>query len=211
MSEALHRAIRDALRDGRGYEERGILPAPLLEATLPLHADDGLLYQAVYTVFIALPGRLLPGSVLRITTEDVQGGVRLRWTSREVLLPGAPTGGDLRAALAGGTHGDLVEIALHALERFCSVRAGFVEVRPGRIWTSSSFQTPDHVEREVEAFIPMRPGEVGAARGVPVPREVEAAAAEPEDAPSGGVSGRARRPLARRARRRNVKLKAPTI
>lgn len=211
MSEALHQAIRDALRDGRGYEERGILPATLLEATLPLHADEGLLYQSVYTIFLALPGRLLAGSVLRITTQDVEGGVRLRWASREVLPPGASPEGDLRTALSGGTHGDLVEIALHALERFCHMRAGFVEVRPGRLWSSSSFRTPDHVEREVEAFIPTRAPGPGVPHTVPVARDAGAAPPAPRDARAAeGRSGASRWPPRRRPRR-NVKLKAPTI
>lgn len=165
MAKTLHRAITDAIRDARRYDELGVLPTLVLEATTPLDADESLLYQAVYTLFLAMPERLLPGSVLRILTEDVDGGVQLSWSAKERMdaVPDAEPAG-LRGALSLGPHGDLVEIALLALERFCRVRAGAVETRRERVLASSSFGYPAHVARHVTALIPGRPpGDAAAA------------------------------------------------
>ena len=158
MAEALHRAIEDALRDGVGYERRGILVAKALEATRPLDADESLLYRAVYTIFRALPERLLQGTVLSIGTRDVEDGVELVWEGREPLHEAEePPGKDLRALLGHGPHGDLVDIALRALESFCHMRAGFVETTRQRT-VSSSFARPAHVVRRVRALVPTAPG-----------------------------------------------------
>lgn len=169
MARALHRAISDALRDAPGYATRGVLPALVLEAHADLEEHEGLLYQAVYTIFVALPERLLPGSVLRVTTEDGEDGVILTWTAKEAMEPREE---DLATALGRGPHGDLLAIAFLALDRFCRMRAGSVIERRGPVQASSSFGYPAHAVRTVTATIPSRraltplqagkPGGVGA-------------------------------------------------
>lgn len=155
MADALHRAIRDALRDGQGYANRGILVTTVLEATRPLKADDSLLYRAVYTIFRALPDRLLRGTTLNVATHDTQDGVELMWEGREEMreLP-AEVDGPTRRKLSAGRHADLVEIAYMALEDLCAVRAGHIEVLRERIGESSSFARPAHILRRVTAYIP---------------------------------------------------------
>jgi|SRR5581483_1380751 len=156
MSSVLHRAILDGLRDAPAYGERGILVLPLLEATLDLGAHETLLYQAVYTLVRALPDRLLRGSPFVITTTDAPGGVELAWEGREPAERAAG-GGDLRGALRLGPHGDLLDIALLALERFCDARSGFIETRESPIDSASAFPRPPHVLRRVVAFLPTKP------------------------------------------------------
>jgi hypothetical protein len=164
MSKALHEAILDALEDPR-YAERGILVTALLDATLPLDADESLLSRSVYTIFRALPDRLLSGTTLCVATVDLpEGGVELAWEAKERSPSGAPErGDDLRALLGRGPHGDLVEIALLALERFCLVRAGCVDTYRERVGSASSFERPSHVIRRVVAVIPT-------GRAAPAPR-----------------------------------------
>jgi hypothetical protein len=153
MSDVLHRAILDSLRDAPGYREKGILVAPLLEATTPLAADEALLYQVAYTIFCTMPDRLLPGSLFHVATQDAGMGVQLQWEGREPLRE-APTSSTARGVLGRGPHGDLLEIAMLALERFCQARAGFVDVVAERVPTSSAFTRPAHVVRRVVAFLP---------------------------------------------------------
>ena len=162
MAQALHQAIRDAL-DEPSYAERGILVATVLEATTPLDAEASLLHRSVQTIFRALPGRLVPGTTLCIATSDLpEGGVELTWESRERLDPNAaPT--DLRTLLGAGPHGDLLDIAMLALERFYHVRAGYVDTRREAVASASSFERPPHVIRRVVAVIP-------AVRAAPSPR-----------------------------------------
>lgn len=211
LAKVLHQAILDAVRDAQRYDERGILPSLVLEATADLAADESILYQAVYTIFLALPDRLLAGSVLRVTTEDVDGGVRLSWSAKEEVVHAPADGGegDLRAVLGRGPHGDLVDIALLALERFCRVRAGFVETRKERVLASSSFGFPAHVAREVTAFIPAKRTPAGGS-GVPATHADPAGPVREEPREAGGVRVQgSHRP--RRRRRRIVRLKTPTI
>lgn len=169
MAQSLHRAIHDALRDQSGYAAKDILVGTFLEATRPLDADDTVLYRAVYTIFRALPARVLPGSTLNISTYDVENGVELEWEWREAMDPRAPTGADLHALLRHGPHGDLVGIALSALEQFCNLRAGYVETTRERVEASTSFDRPPYVVRRVLAHIPAKPSTAGGVREGAVP------------------------------------------
>lgn len=152
MAETLHRAIRDALRDA-SYASRDITVATFLDATRPLDADETLLYRCVYTIFRALPARLLRGSTLNISTCDIEDGIELVWEGREAVTADGNVN-DARAALARGPHGDLLDIAFGALEHFCHVRAGHVESTRGRVVSGSSFDRPPYVVRRVLAHIP---------------------------------------------------------
>lgn len=187
MADALHRAIEDALRDAPAYEGKGILVTTLLEARRPLHAEGSLLYRAVYTIFRALPDRLLPGSLLSISTTDVDDGVELVWEGREALVDGSPRAGGLRDLLGQGPHGDLITIALQALETYCNVRAGFVETRSRRV-ESSSFERPAHVVRRVTAHIPALRTEAGRERAPPVEAREAAARASRADNEKGDAA-----------------------
>lgn len=151
VATALHAAIVKALRDSRAYGERGILVSPLLTATKPLDAPPALLHSAVYTLFCALPHRLVRGSTMLIATEDVDGGIELVWECREEPAFGVA---DLHASLRGGPHGDLVDIALRALESFCDLRAGSVETMLVPAPASPQFPRGDAVLRRVTAFLP---------------------------------------------------------
>lgn len=183
MSRVLHRAILDALRDAQDYREKGILVSPLLEATVDLAAHESVLYQAVYTLFRALPSRLLPGSLLLVSTQDVEGGVELLWEGREPFSP-EPEGRDVLNLLRSGPHGDLLEIAMLALERFCEARAGYVEqrVEPGS--TSSAFERAPYVVRRVAAYLPALSGAGRASSSVARP-EPSAPRAALRDEPVG--------------------------
>lgn len=171
MSRILHQAIRDALRDAPGYQERGILVSQFLDATADLSADETLLYRAVYTIFRALPERLMRGSLMLVATEDVEGGIQLTWEGREPA--DLPHAGDVRDLLRAGPHGDLLEIAMVALERFCQARAGYVETTVERVQTASAFERPPHAIRRVVAFLPRRPVESGPVGNVHPPKAAE--------------------------------------
>ncbi|HVM45871.1 MAG TPA: hypothetical protein VM582_08050 [Candidatus Thermoplasmatota archaeon] len=153
LAQTLHRAILDALADSPGYAERGILTLPALEATLPLHAEDSLLYRAIYTIFRALPERLVPGTMLSISTIDTPEGVELMWEGKERT----PAEGALRDVLASGPYGDLLELAVLALEGFCNMRAGYVESVRETSPSASSFERPPYIVRRVTALIPTLP------------------------------------------------------
>lgn len=152
MSQALHAAIRHALADSPGYRLRGILLSTVLDATLDLRVPNDVLYNAVYTLFAALPSRLVPGTSVFISTVDVRGGVELTWECREEVSLDAR---ELRDALRRGPHGDLVEIAYHALEAFCGLRAGECVAERALVPASPQFPRGDAVLRRVRAFLPV--------------------------------------------------------
>lgn len=116
-------AIERALRDGAAaYEERGVLVIPHLEATCRLATDAAVLEGSLYTIFRGLPDRLSRGATLFVSTRDRAGGdIELVWEAREAALPD-PRASDLRGTLKHGPYGDLLELALEGLERFCRVR-----------------------------------------------------------------------------------------
>ena len=151
LADALHRAILDALHDSKAYLRRGILVSLALTAKTDLGAPPQLLHRAVYTLFAAMPWRLVPDSTIFIATYDVDGGVTLVWESREV--PAFATE-DLDQSLREGPHGDLVDIALTALRNFCAMRAG--EMKTERVILPSSPRFPRGlaVQRRVTAFLP---------------------------------------------------------
>lgn len=152
MSQALHAAIRHALADSAGYRARGILVSPILNATADLRLPNDVLYNAVYTLFCALPWRLVPGTSIFIATMDVPGGVELAWECREE----PPMGGSgLRDALRQGPHGDLVDIAYGALEQFCGLRAGECLAERAVVPSSPQFPRGEAVLRRVRAFLPV--------------------------------------------------------
>jgi hypothetical protein len=169
MSDVLHRAILDALRDAPGYRQKGILVSPILEATAPLAAHETLLDQAVYTIFCTLPHRLVQGSILHVATYDVGGGVQLLWEGREPLRE-EPGPGTVAGLLREGPHGDLLHVAMRALERFCHARSGFVDVVVEQGPSASAFSRPPRVVRRVLAFLP-GPGGAAPAEPVRVPLE----------------------------------------
>lgn len=189
MSTILHRAIRDGIRDAHAYHERGILVSQLLEATVDLMADESLLYQSVYTIFRALPARLLAGSILLVSTEDVEGGVQLTWEGREPAEGTRAEGTDVRNLLRVGPHGDLMEIALVALERFCQARAGYVESTVERVPIASAFERPPHVIRRVVAFLPTRSGALSAGQSTPARAGGQSRAPWPSDPKRGRELG----------------------
>lgn len=160
MAETLHRAIVDALRDSKVYGSRGILVSLALTATTDLRAaPEQLLHRSIYTLFAALPWRLIPGSTLFISTCDIDGGIELVWEGREE--PSDP-GADLAQALRGGPHGDLVDIALTALRTFCALREGRVEVELTPLPSSPRFARGVALRRRVTAVLPARPHEAPA-------------------------------------------------
>lgn len=142
------------MRDSRAYAGRGILASVILEATTPLDEVEDVLYRSVYTLFAAMPWRLVPGSRLLIHTADVPGGVELTWEAREEA--GAEEGG-VHTALAAGPHGDLVEIAFHALERFCAARAGETETRLTELPRAGYMPPRPVLLRRVRVMIPAAP------------------------------------------------------
>lgn len=151
MSRTLHAAIRHAVADSPAYRSRGILVSLLLEAEADLRVGDDVLYNAVYTLFCALPHRILPGTSMVVSTFDVQGGVELRWECREEPTL---TEGDLRQVLRQGPHGDLVDIAFAALERFCGLRAGDCLTDLAPVPASPHFPRGVALHRRVRAFLP---------------------------------------------------------
>ena len=151
MAVQLHAAIGRALRDSRAYAERGILVSPILLATRTLQAPPELLHHAIYTLFCALPHRLVPDTTLLIATDDVEGGIELTWEARE--LP-AFAHRDLHESLRAGPHGDLVDIAFTALQSFCELRAGRIDMELITIPASPRFPKGDAVLRRVTAFLP---------------------------------------------------------
>ena len=153
MARALHRAIHDALRDSKAYASRGILVSTALTAKTDLHAPEALLHRAIYTLFAALPWRIVPDSTLLITTYDVEGGVELLWEGREEWTHPAQD----RDALRDGPHGDLVDIALTALRTFCAMREGRVEVEHEPLPSSPRFPRGTSARRRVTAFLPAAP------------------------------------------------------
>lgn len=154
MASALHKAILDALASP-SYGERGILVNALLEATSPSYANERLLYQCVFTIFRALPERLVPGTTLDVATSDLpDGGIEIFWEGKERLPPDAEAGRDLRELMGHGPHGDLVEIAIIALERYCNMHAGHVDTYRERVASASSFERPAHIIRRVLAVLP---------------------------------------------------------
>ena len=152
MSQALHAAIRHALADSPAYGARGILVTTILEAKADLRVPTDVLYNAVYTLFCALPWRLVPGTSMLVTTLDVPGGVELTWECRE-----EPTTNEkgLRDALRHGPHGDLADIAYAALERFCGLRAGECLAQRTLVPASPRFPRGDAVLRRVRVFLPL--------------------------------------------------------
>ena len=176
MTHPLHKAIYDALKDP-AYADKGILVTTILEATQNLDADESLLYRAVYTIFRALPGRLLPGTTLAISTFDLpEGGIELTWEGRERIEPEDAGATDLRSILGQGPHGDLVEIAILALQRYCNMRAGHLDSRRDKVGESSSFARPAHIVRRVVAVIPATMPSAGATSSL---REAEDATTTP--------------------------------
>lgn len=151
MAEALHRAIHDALRDSTVYTARGILTSAILEATTELQADKDVLYQAVYTLFCAMPWRLAPGTTFLVTTRDVENGLELSWEGREETGIEAH---DLREVLRMGPHGDLVGIAFAALEQFCHARAGEAQSEVTIVATSPWTPRRAVLRRRVRIVIP---------------------------------------------------------
>lgn len=109
--------IRAALvRSSDAYEARGIRVHPDLGASVTLSTHGDVLEGAFATLFSALPGRLAPGSAVRITSRDRAGG------DVELVVEGE--------WLARGTraHSDLVELALEGLQEICRARYGRVEI-----------------------------------------------------------------------------------
>lgn len=169
MARVLHQAIQDAIRDAKGFEERSILVTAVLEATHDLDARETVLYQSVYTIFSAMPERLVRGSLFQVSTMDVENAVQLSWEAREepTLMP---AGQDVYRVMTYGPHGDLVGIALRALERFCQVRAGYLESRFQEVRNSSSFAQPDYIVRRVVAVIPCKPETLAAGQAIAEPQ-----------------------------------------
>ena len=156
LADALHRAISDALRDSKAYSSRGILVSVALTAKTDLHAPEALLHRAVYTLFAALPWRLVPDSALFIATFDMDGGIGLVWEGREEPV----YDGEGLEQLREGPHGDLVDIALTALRSFCALRDGHVEVERVEVPSSPRFPRGIAIRRRVAAFLPAVPGPV---------------------------------------------------
>lgn len=124
------RAIVDALRDSaEAYEARGILVITDLTPTSGLVTSDAIVHRAVYTCFRVLPARLARGASIRISTHARAGGdLELIWEAREDADVAAPSEGTTpRTALSRGPHGDLLEVAVTALEDICRARGGLVE------------------------------------------------------------------------------------
>lgn len=150
MSGTLHAAIRHALSDSPQYRARGILVSAVLDARTDLNAENDVLYNAVYTLFCAMPWRLVPGTAMYVHTLDVPGGVELAWECRE----GATVDGDLRRVLREGPHGDLVDIAYAALETFCGLRAGECLSERTVVPASPHFPRGEAIHRRVRAYLP---------------------------------------------------------
>lgn len=138
----------------------------VLEARSDLHVEGSLLYNAVYTLFSAMPSRLVAGTTMYIATLDVPGGVELSWECREEPQYGIAAGsharsdgeggkGGLREILTQGPHGDLSEIAFSALEQFCGLRAGECVTERMVIPASPHFPRGDALLRRVRAFLPV--------------------------------------------------------
>lgn len=124
------RAILAALRDSADeYEAHGILVVTDLAPTSGLRTNDEIVYRAVTTIFRALPRRLARGAVLRIATHPRAGGdVELIWEAREDIGMSRNVGShDPLHVLATGPHGDLLNVAVTALEEICRARGGLVE------------------------------------------------------------------------------------
>lgn len=118
---------------------------------MPLRAPEDILYRSVYTLFAAMPWRLAPGTTFFVATHDVAGGVELTWEGREEAGLGAE---GFRDVLRMGPHGDLVDIAFSALERFCAARAGEAQTALTVLQSSPRMPRRDVVIRRVRIFIP---------------------------------------------------------
>lgn len=153
MVGVLHRAIQDAIRDG-GYEKKGILVDPVLQATLGVAGDEAELYSAVHMLFMAMPDRLVRGSLFLIATQDVEDGVELAWDSREEPRMSFAAGQGL---LAPYEPGERIAIALADLSRYCDSRAGYVRTSYEQVSNSSSFQRGPYLHRRVVARLPLSP------------------------------------------------------
>lgn len=152
LAEHLHAAIHDALRDSTAYASRGILVSTALTARHDLHASNEVLYRAMYTLFCAMPWRLARDTTFFISTVDVDGGIELEWEGRE---ESAEAEGALRDVLRAGPHGDLVDIALAALEQFCDARAGAVRTDLVPLPSSPRFPRGSLAVRRVSVFLPV--------------------------------------------------------
>lgn len=124
----------------------------MLDACCDLKAEDEVLYNSVYTLFCAMPWRLVPGTTLYVHTLDVPGGVELAWECREAA---SLSDGDLRRVLRQGPHGDLVDIACAALEQFCGLRAGECLSERALVPASPHFPRGEAVQRRVRAYLPI--------------------------------------------------------
>lgn len=155
MAKTLHAAIRHALADSPAYRSRGILVSTALTAEADLNAEGDVLYNAVYTLFCALPWRVVPGTSVYITTFDVASGIELAWECREEPQLAE---GTLRDVLRQGPHGDLVDIALDALEGFCGMRGGECVTERTPVVSSPQFPRSETLLRRVRAYLPAAPG-----------------------------------------------------
>lgn len=135
-----------------------------LTANTDLRAPEQLLHRAVYTLFAAMPWRLIPDSTFFVATYDVEGGIELVWEGREE--PAFESEG-LDASLREGPHGDLVDIALTALRSFCAMREGRVEVQRAEVPASPRFPRGVAIRRRVTAFLPQGPTDPPAAEALP--------------------------------------------
>lgn len=190
MSRILHRAIRDALRDAPAYEARAIAVSAVLESTADLDADENVLYDAVYRLFTAMPERLVRGSVLLITTQDTKDATELAWNAREDFASDIAPGASLTAGYPAGSP---IVAALGDLERYCRMRAGYVDARVQTVKNSSSFARPAYLHRRVVAHLPRMDAGVAEKNAEPAATpDVRLVAAEPDPR-------RARRPFDARA------------
>lgn len=122
VDQVIERALAEA---AEAYGSRGIRVERELSPVALLATDEPVLEGALSTIFRALPHRLTPGARLRIWAHERAGGdIELAWEAEETV--NAPLGD--AHPLARGPGGDLLELAVEGLARFCRARAGHVEV-----------------------------------------------------------------------------------
>lgn len=159
-------AIEDALNDAaEAYAAQDVRVEARLEATLDLDTHPGTLYQALYTIFACTPHRVARGSVVRIRTEDRAGrDIEVTWERK--MADDTPEGDGLalQHLLGDGRHGDLMELALLALEHACHARTGHFAITTSEepLLADSAADVVPGVYRRVLALIPSRTHQVDA-------------------------------------------------
>lgn len=152
MTSPVNRAVLDGLRDAAAtYDSKGLLVVTLLDATLGANRAEPALCRAVYTIVRVLPLRAASGSLVHIATRDMENGIEITWETWE-----DPSKADKRGPTAQGLMGDLLEVALLALEDVCRAHMGVLEQLEAPVErTSSVFERGARIRRRVRARVPL--------------------------------------------------------